>query len=274
MPEPTTPDAGYFAHIGDPTRRAIVSKLLEGPSTVKTLSADLPVSQPAVSQHLKILKNVGLVMEERDGKYHRYSLDPAAMEALLTELDGFRERVSRGAWSNQAGKAPQCDVVDETMASWASLHLRSDPLTMGILLRLRLVAVMLEKRIAGATARMRLSVVEFRLLATLERIGPPNASTLTELSRLTLLSLPGASKYLARAEKRQLIERMPNAEDGRSNLLRLTEKGRTLLHKAMLGQRDHELAPIYNLPLGQKQRIAEATRILLHELKLDDAPPP
>lgn len=270
MPDITPPDAGFFAHIGDPTRRAIVTKLLEGHATVKALAADLPVSQPAISQHLKILKGAGLVVEERDGKFHRYSLEPGAMATLLDEMDSFRERVSQGAWAGKRIPAPPLDEVDQTLGGWQAMQTRSEPLTLGILLRVRMIAQLLEKRISRSTALFGLSTVEFRLLASLERIGPPNESTLTELSRMTLLSLPGVAKYLSHAEARQLIVRLPNGEDGRSNLLRLTEKGRKTLHNIMVRQREHELAPVFHLSLNEKQRIARATRELLHQLKASE----
>ena len=63
--------------LGDPTRRAIVEQLATGPKPVGELAAALPVSRPAVSQHLKVLKGAGLVTDTPDGTRRLYRIDPA-----------------------------------------------------------------------------------------------------------------------------------------------------------------------------------------------------
>jgi DNA-binding transcriptional ArsR family regulator len=85
-------DADGFAALGDPTRRAIVACLAEGPRAVVELAAVLPVSRPAVSQHLKILKEAGLVSERAVGTRRIYRLNPAAVAALRDQLDTFWSR--------------------------------------------------------------------------------------------------------------------------------------------------------------------------------------
>jgi DNA-binding transcriptional ArsR family regulator len=77
---------------GDPTRQAILDHLAAGPRAVGELAADLPVSRPAVSQHLKVLKDVGLVRDERRGTRRLYRVDPAGLAVLRTYLDQFWER--------------------------------------------------------------------------------------------------------------------------------------------------------------------------------------
>jgi DNA-binding transcriptional ArsR family regulator len=77
---------------GDPTRQAILNRLAAGPRAVGELAAELPVSRPAVSQHLRVLKDVGLVRDERDGTRRVYRVDPAGLAVLLTNLDQFWER--------------------------------------------------------------------------------------------------------------------------------------------------------------------------------------
>ena len=81
------PDA--WAALADPTRRAIAERLAEGPSAVGELAANLPVSRPAVSQHLKVLKEAGLVIDWPQGNRRIYRLDPAGLEALRAQLDSF-----------------------------------------------------------------------------------------------------------------------------------------------------------------------------------------
>jgi len=75
--------------LGDPTRRAILEQLAEEPAAVVDLAAGLPVSRPAVSQHLKILKEARLVRDEQHGTRRIYSLDPQGIEGLRDYLDRF-----------------------------------------------------------------------------------------------------------------------------------------------------------------------------------------
>ena len=75
--------------LGDPTRQAILDLLLEGPQPVGGLAALLPVSRPAVSQHLKVLKEVGLVVDRQDGTRRVYRVDPAGLAPLRAYLERF-----------------------------------------------------------------------------------------------------------------------------------------------------------------------------------------
>lgn len=75
------------AALGDPTRLAIVERLAVRPRAVGELAAELPVSRPAVSLHLKVLKEVGLVKDVRSGTRRIYQLDPAGLVALRSFLD-------------------------------------------------------------------------------------------------------------------------------------------------------------------------------------------
>ena len=82
--------------LADDTRRAIVSRLAEGPLAVGRLAAGLPVTRSAVSQHLKILKDAGLVSERAAGTQRIYRLNPAAVAALRDQLDVFWRRALEG----------------------------------------------------------------------------------------------------------------------------------------------------------------------------------
>jgi DNA-binding transcriptional ArsR family regulator len=75
--------------LGDPTRRAIFEHVAERPRAVGELARELPVSRPAVSQHLKVLKEAGLVLDRPVGNRRIYQLDPAGLEALRAQLDRF-----------------------------------------------------------------------------------------------------------------------------------------------------------------------------------------
>jgi DNA-binding transcriptional ArsR family regulator len=78
--------------LADGTRRAIVSRLAERPQAVGQLAAELPVSRSAVSQHLKVLKDAGLVSERAVGTRRLYRLNPTAVAALRDQLDTFWQR--------------------------------------------------------------------------------------------------------------------------------------------------------------------------------------
>ncbi len=78
-----------FEALGDATRRAVFELLRAGPRAVGELAADLPVSRPAVSQHLRVLKDAGLVTERRNGTRRLYSIDPGGLEALRDYFDAF-----------------------------------------------------------------------------------------------------------------------------------------------------------------------------------------
>ena len=81
-------DVGWAA-LGDPTRRAIFERLADGPRSVGELARGLPVSRPAVSQHLKVLKDAGLVIDRPDGNRRLYQIDADGVGALRAYLDRF-----------------------------------------------------------------------------------------------------------------------------------------------------------------------------------------
>jgi DNA-binding transcriptional ArsR family regulator len=78
-----------FAALADPTRRTIFELIAERPQAVGELAGDLPVSRPAVSQHLRVLKEAGLVVDQPDGARRIYQVDPDGVDALRGYLDQF-----------------------------------------------------------------------------------------------------------------------------------------------------------------------------------------
>jgi DNA-binding transcriptional ArsR family regulator len=75
--------------LGDATRRAILDRLLSGPASVGRLSEDFPISRPAVSQHLRILKDAHLVLDMTQGTRRVYRLNPEGFDSLREYLDRF-----------------------------------------------------------------------------------------------------------------------------------------------------------------------------------------
>src|SRR5262249_35608769 len=84
-----TYEVDHWAALGDPTRRAIFTRLAGRAQAVGELAQDLPVSRPAVSQHLKVLKQAGLVTDQAIGTRRVYRLDPGGLERLRADLEHF-----------------------------------------------------------------------------------------------------------------------------------------------------------------------------------------
>jgi DNA-binding transcriptional ArsR family regulator len=81
--------ARALAALADPTRRAVFERLSQGPRAVGELAKGLPVTRPAVSQHLAVLKSAGLVRDEPQGTRRIYHIDPAGLGAIRGWLDRF-----------------------------------------------------------------------------------------------------------------------------------------------------------------------------------------
>jgi DNA-binding transcriptional ArsR family regulator len=82
--------------LGDPMRRAIFERLADRPRAVGELASELPISRPAVSQHLKVLKEAQLVMDRQAGTRRIYQLDPGGLERMRAYLDHFWDQALAG----------------------------------------------------------------------------------------------------------------------------------------------------------------------------------
>lgn len=78
-----------FGALGDRTRRSVFERVAHSPAAVGEIAKDLPVTRPAVSQHLKVLKAAGLVTEEVNGTRHIYRVDPRGIGEMRERLDGY-----------------------------------------------------------------------------------------------------------------------------------------------------------------------------------------
>jgi DNA-binding transcriptional ArsR family regulator len=104
----------FFA-LGDPTRRAIVMRLRKGPSAVGELAREFPVSRPAISQHLRVLKRARLVTDRASGTRRVYALDPAGFDSLrdyfdrfwTDALDSFKDRIEQDNPITRAERSKQ-----------------------------------------------------------------------------------------------------------------------------------------------------------------------
>src|ERR1700722_631617 len=93
-----------FAALSDPTRRSVLERLALGPRAVGEIAEGLPVSRPAVSQHLKVLKEAGLVSDRQDGARRIYAIDPNGLGAMRAWLDQFWD-VALAAFQAEAERA-------------------------------------------------------------------------------------------------------------------------------------------------------------------------
>jgi DNA-binding transcriptional ArsR family regulator len=82
--------------LGDATRREIMERLRTGPRPVGEIAAELPISRPAVSQHLRVLREAGLVTERKDGTRRIYGVEPKAIGDLRAYFDSFWEQALAG----------------------------------------------------------------------------------------------------------------------------------------------------------------------------------
>lgn len=107
MANPYTPPDAAFAALADPTRRALVERLRAGPLAVGALARGLPISRPAVSQHLRVLSDAGLLLVEPQGTRRLYRLAPDRLRDLRAWLDSLWD----DALSNFAARAR--DIAQE-----------------------------------------------------------------------------------------------------------------------------------------------------------------
>jgi DNA-binding transcriptional ArsR family regulator len=98
--------ADSLSALADPTRRAIFERVAERPSAVGELADRLPVTRPAVSQHLKVLKDAGLLVDRKAGTRRIYALNPTGLEGLRAYLDEFWRR-SLAAFKEAAEHQPK-----------------------------------------------------------------------------------------------------------------------------------------------------------------------
>jgi DNA-binding transcriptional ArsR family regulator len=87
----TDPLSVTFAALADPTRRAILARLLDGPATVKELSAPFTMSGPAVSKHLRVLERAGLIKRGREAQWRPCELDAAPLKDVAEWAEGYRQ---------------------------------------------------------------------------------------------------------------------------------------------------------------------------------------
>lgn len=266
------PDNAVFAAIADPSRRAILERLNERPHAVHELAARLPISRSAVSQHLKLLRDAGLVTESRQGKFVFYRARLSGLGELadwLTRLGAAASKTPHGAavapddFARRMETVAEEEWLDAELERWEETWPDTDPLNSAVRAWIRGASQVLEKSSIALGNRFDINLTDISILGILHRIGPPHESTPTNLSRISLTSLPGMTRRLDHLEQRGLITRLPGTDDRRSRVVRLGEKGSALLRDYVQQQRAEPLDTAFNLPQGELRLLARSLRRLL-----------
>lgn len=265
--------------LADPTRRRIFEKLADGASQVGDLASGVPVTRSAVSQHLRVLKDAGLVEVERMGRTRIYSVCNDA----LAQFSAYREAIGSQTPENQALPVTDAkrtrsggrdaaeldsdsDYIDESLAHWPDVWPQYDVQVVSALVRLRVISRILDRLLAANTARYGLTNGEYFILGTLYRIGHGAPATPSELARRSLLSPPGIAKRLDRLQTAGYITRASNPQDRRSSILRLTPRGLRIVHAITTKQLGSDNAAVFAIPDHERNQLSVTLRRLLREL--------
>jgi DNA-binding MarR family transcriptional regulator len=259
------PASTALSVLGDVTRRSIFELLSQAPHAVTELAAKLPVSRSAVSQHLKVLKDHGLVSERRAGKQRIYSAVPGAIRHVA------RYAMELGAGPQPRAEASvfrteQTDRIDRMLANWPGA---AEHAIDAVALSTRLLAIgrIMEKLLARACADYGIAKVDMIILGTLSRLPAPHESAPTELSKIAVLSPPGITKRLDLLEERKLIVRLPGSKDRRTQIIRLTPRGRRVHDDIARHNFAHNYAAIFALPPADREQLNFQLRRLLRDLE-------
>lgn len=263
------PAATALTALADMTRRAVFEHLCNAPHAVNELAAKLPVSRSAVSQHLKVLKDHGLVHERRAGKQRIYSVDAAAMrhvaEYAMTLGAGAKPRQSRAGVPVRKQDEP-ADRIDRMLASWPGTA-EHDAGAVALITRLLAIGRVMEKLLARACAEHGITKVDTIILGTLSRLPAPHESAPTELSKIAVLSPPGITKRLDLLEQRKLIVRLAGAEDRRTQVIRLTPRGRRVHDDIARHNFSHNYPAIFAMSAADRDQLNDQLRYLLRDLE-------
>jgi DNA-binding MarR family transcriptional regulator len=275
-----------FDALGNQVRNTILELLAREPRSVGHIAAAVPVTRSAVSQHLKILKDNGLIQEARSGRNNIYAVVPGALDAISEYVDYIRNlgsaqgttasdlsvaRETRGhpmpSSGNQIDEDDTLDDLDHASEIWARFSPTLDPQTIAIVSRLLLLARIMGALLSRAAREYNLKAGEAMILGTLRRLGEPFQATPTELAKVSIVAPPGVAKRLDRLQRLGLIGRIRNPADGRSHRVRLTAKGCRTADAIANQNIGKDYASIFELPEHEKQQLAKTLRYMRRHLQ-------
>lgn len=261
-------DDGMFLALANGLRRRLLEILAGGAASVGALAAQLPVTRGAVSQHLKLLLQAGLVEVRPNGRERVYQ----ACEQGLARLAGYGRRFEAGGnAATLPERAPQpmrssADPVAVALAKWQSEAKHIDYGAVALMLYFDQIGQSVFKSTSDAAASAGMSYNDLIVLGALRRVGAPYESTLTELSGMFWISLPGMMKRLARLEALGFVTRTRNQNDRRSRHVRLTEKGLATLRDLVANHQPAEYFALMNLPEQDRRILSELLPQLLDNI--------
>ena len=274
-----------FDALGNSVRKTILECLAREPQSVGDIAAAIPVTRSAVSQHLKILKDSGLIQRSRSGKRNIYAVIPGSLEAISDYAVYIRHLGSRrGALPGDLPRSRQTesrpiprshlqipdesrDDLDQASEIWARFSPSLDPKTIAIVSRLLLVARIMGELLSRAAKSHGLRSGEAMILGTLRRLGEPFQATPTELSKVSIVAPPGVAKRLDRLRRLGLISRVGNPADRRSHRVRLTAKGCRAADSIAIQNIGSDYASIVELPEHEKEQLAKTLRYIRRHLQ-------
>lgn len=240
--------------LGDGTRRCVLAQLAEGPASVKNITEHLDVSVSAISQHLKILREAGLVTCASAGRHRIYSLAPDALAAVHRETANiFGPRSLR---KQESVDDPLDLLARQRARTWPQL----DALVLLITFRIERLVHAIHVEMKRTAAGAGLSRGEMLALGAIGALGPPYETSPTELRRTLWISLAGIGKRLDSLESRNLIERVPNPNDRRSQVVRLTRGGLGALKATRLGLANASYVALKRMPYERREELEQLLR--------------
>lgn len=248
-----------FSALGDPTRRSIFEHIYQSPASASELRLKLNVSQPAISQHIKILREAGLILENRDSRQRVYHAAPGALNPLHTYL------VSNGS-TNDA--TPPADLPADDIATaaqrWAQEWPGQNANVYSISMRLLQLGRQTERSLRETAEKKGLQGND---LLTLDALALSEGQSLTpsQLQRRLGVTKSAITKILDRLEDMELVQRHAQTLDRRVTLVKLTQKAHDTLESILTQTQygaDH--AAVKQLSTSDMDRLAG----LLHKVHL------
>ena len=233
------------AALADPRRRSVFETLAQGPLSVGEIAAHQPVTRGAVSQHLKVLLDAGLVDVSARGRQRLYRQRPEALQVLANYA------VSRAP---KAGES--ADVVAYQLSKWKAEAPNIDYGALALMMHFTQIGRYVLTSSEEASACVGLSLADVMLLGALRRLGPPYESTPTQLSRTLWITLPGMTKRLGRLEASGLLKRRGDEDDRRSVRLRLTTKGLATLRDLVANHQPPEYHALQQLTTDEREQLS------------------
>lgn len=247
---------GIFLAMANGIRRTVLETLTGGGATVSELAAQLPVTRGAVSQHLKVLLQAGLVEVRPKGRERVYQVRAEGLAQLASYASGTARQSMRVSE----------DPVAAALTKWQPDARHIDYSVVALMLYFDQIGQSVFKSTSDAAASVGMSYNDLMVLGALRRVGAPYESTLTELSGMFWISLPGMMKRLARLEALGYLERARNPRDRRSQHVRLTEKGLATLRDLVANHQPAEYFALLNLPEQDRGTLSELLPQLLNNI--------